>query len=97
MLADPAGLDDQTVAGELEGGEHVLLDQQNRQPDPVDLQQRLAQHLDRRGASPSDSSSIISSVGRDMMPRPIAHICCSPPDSVVASCRCRSLRIGNSV
>ena len=49
-----------------------------------------------RGASPSDSSSIIRSLGRDMIPRPIAHICCSPPDSVMASCRWRSRRIGNS-
>ena len=36
------------------------------------------------GASPSDGSSRSSSFGRAISARPIAHICCSPPDMVPA-------------
>src|SRR5437588_703352 len=39
------------------------------------------------GARPSEGSSIISSRGRAISPRPIATICCSPPDSVPAARR----------
>ena len=39
----------------------------------------------RAGDSPIDGSSISSSRGRDISARPIATICCSPPDSVPAS------------
>src|SRR6267378_2475748 len=46
------------------------------------------------GARPSDSSSTISSFGRAIMPRPIATICCSPPDSVPASRASLSLSAG---
>src|SRR5438309_2691547 len=46
------------------------------------------------GARPRDSSSTISSFGRAIMPRPIATICCSPPDSVPASRDSLSLRAG---
>src|SRR5215471_3623905 len=48
------------------------------------------------GASPSDSSSRMRMRGRAMSPRPIAHICCSPPDMLPARWRWRSLRMGNS-
>ena len=44
----------------------------------------------RIGASPIDCSSISSSFGRDIRARPIATICCSPPERVPASCRRRS-------
>jgi hypothetical protein len=44
----------------------------------------------RIGASPIDGSSISSSFGRDIRARPIAAICCSPPESVPASCFRRS-------
>ncbi len=40
----------------------------------------------RIGARPIDGSSISSSVGRDISARPIATICCSPPESVPANC-----------
>ena len=46
----------------------------------------------RIGASPIDGSSISSSFGRDISARPIATICCSPPDSVPASCERRSMQ-----
>ena len=48
------------------------------------------------GASPSEGSSSSSSRGRLISARPIASICCSPPDSVPPRCRRRSSRIGNS-
>ena len=35
----------------------------------------------RMGARPSDGSSSSSRRGRDMSARPMASICCSPPDS----------------
>src|SRR5216683_3047907 len=50
----------------------------------------------RIGASPSEGSSSMSSFGFDMSARPIASICCSPPESVPASCVMRSLRRGKS-
>src|SRR5262245_13175211 len=46
------------------------------------------------GARPSDGSSNRMSVGRDMSARPMASICCWPPDSVPASCSRRSWRTG---
>src|SRR5712692_5672981 len=48
------------------------------------------------GAKPRLGSSSIRSFGRAMSPRPMAHICCSPPDSVPATWRCRSARWGNN-
>src|SRR5262245_54966768 len=36
------------------------------------------------GASPAEGSSSSSSFGPDISARPIAHICCSPPESVPA-------------
>ena len=49
----------------------------------------------RMGASPIDGSSSISRVGWLMSARPIASICCSPPERVPATCLRRSLRRGN--
>jgi hypothetical protein len=48
------------------------------------------------GASPRLGSSSMSRVGRAIRPRPIAHICCSPPESVPASWPTRSSRRGKS-
>ena len=48
------------------------------------------------GASPIDGSSSISSCGRAISARPIAHICCSPPDIVPAFWFFRSARRGKS-
>ena len=46
------------------------------------------------GESPSEGSSRMSSFGSAISPRPIASICCSPPESVPALWRCRSARRG---
>ena len=46
------------------------------------------------GASPIEGSSRSRSFGRDISARPIASICCSPPESVRAHCRRRSFRRG---
>jgi len=48
------------------------------------------------GASPSEGSSNMINRGRDISARPIASICCSPPDKVPAACFLRSARRGNS-
>ena len=48
------------------------------------------------GDRPSDGSSSRISVGDVMSARPIATICCSPPDIVPAFWRRRSRRIGNN-
>src|SRR5919109_81805 len=42
------------------------------------------------GASPSEGSSMISSLGFVSNARPIASICCSPPDSCIPPLRRRS-------
>ena len=47
------------------------------------------------GASPSDGSSSMSSLGRLIRARPMASICCSPPDSVPAAWPIRSRSRGN--
>ena len=49
------------------------------------------------GARPIDGSSRSRSFGRAISARPIAHICCSPPDIVPAFCVRRSLSRGKSV
>ena len=48
------------------------------------------------GARPIDGSSMMMTRGRAMRARPMASICCSPPDRVPASCRTRSARRGKS-
>ena len=51
----------------------------------------------RMGDSPIDGSSRSSIRGRDISARPIASICCSPPDRVPATCLRRSLSRGKRV
>ena len=48
-----------------------------------------------KGESPSEGSSSSSSFGADISARPIASICCSPPESRPACCAERSFRRGN--
>jgi hypothetical protein len=48
------------------------------------------------GDRPIDGSSSISSRGRDIIARPIASICCSPPENRPAFCDRRSPSTGNS-
>ena len=50
----------------------------------------------RAGASPMEGSSISSTLGLDMSARPMATICCSPPESVPDFWLRRSLTRGNS-
>ena len=47
------------------------------------------------GDSPNDGSSIIRSLGFDIMARPMASICCSPPDKVPPSWSIRDSKTGN--
>ena len=47
------------------------------------------------GDKPSESSSTIKTIGSDMMPRPTASICCSPPLNVPDFWARRSFRRGN--
>jgi hypothetical protein len=47
------------------------------------------------GASPSDGSSNMTSSGLPIRQRPIASICCSPPDMVPAAWPRRSASRGN--
>ncbi|MFD4726633.1 hypothetical protein ACFWNW_16300 [Streptomyces seoulensis] len=46
------------------------------------------------GERPMDGSSSMSSCGRDISARPMASICCSPPERVPAACFRRSPRMG---
>lgn len=48
------------------------------------------------GARPIDGSSSSSNRGRLISARPIASICCSPPDRVPPACLRRSASRGNS-
>ncbi len=52
LQPDAAGLDNQTIAGDLEGGHHVLLDQEDGDARAVDLGEHFAQpfHHARREA-----------------------------------------------
>ena len=47
------------------------------------------------GANPIDGSSSSSTLGRAISERPIASICCSPPDSVPPTWFVRSASRGN--
>jgi hypothetical protein len=48
------------------------------------------------GDRPSEGSSISSSFGARIRPRPIETIACSPPDMVPASCARRSASAGTA-
>ena len=64
-------------------------------PSLVDLRMMPKICCTRMGASPSDGSSSRGAAGRDMSARPMASICCSPPDSVPPFWTARSRRRGN--
>ena len=57
---------------------------------------RLRERRNQRARTPSDGSSMIRQSGLVISPRPIASICCSPPDSVLARCPRRSASRGKS-
>ena len=76
-------VEDVRVVAELEREARVLLDDQHRRPVRCDRTSRRRSKIERVmiGASPSETSSSSSSRGLAIRPRPIATICCSPPDS----------------
>ncbi len=49
------------------------------------------------GERPMEGSSSMRSLGWDMRARPMASICCSPPERVPAACFLRSPRMGEEV
>jgi hypothetical protein len=73
----------------------VLLDDENGRALAVDGLDDVEDLVDEKGDSPIDGSSIRRRRGRAMSARPIASICCSPPDSVPPSWPARSPRRGN--
>ena len=75
----------------------VLLDQENRHTLAVQFGDDTEDFLDDDRAQPSDGSSISETRGRDISARATASICCSPPDSVPASCSRHSSRGGKRV
>src|SRR5882724_556277 len=64
-------------------------------PRSLILRMMLKFSLTKSGDKPSEGSSISSSFGARIRPRPIETIACSPPDMVPASCIRRSARRGN--
>ena len=74
---------------------HILLGEQNGITIALQgLHLALLMSLMITGASPRVGSSIIRRRGRDISARPIASICCSPPDKVPAFCVRRSSNRG---
>ena len=73
-------------AGSLSGGEQQMLAIGRA------LMSKILRTIS--GARPSDGSSSRRSLGRAMSARPIASICCSPPERVPARCSRRSARTG---
>jgi len=62
-----------------------LLDEQDGEAFLVELFRASMQRSIILGIKPSDSSSTSRSLGSDISARPIASICCSPPDSEAAN------------
>ena len=75
----------------------VLLDEHDRQPlllEPADRRHDLRHDL--RAPAPPRARPSGARRGFDIRARPIASICCSPPESEPATCRRRSRRRGKS-
>ena len=60
----------------------VLLDQQNGGSLAPDFDEPLEHQFGEHGDRPSEGSSSIRSLGKFIIARPMASICCSPPESV---------------
>jgi hypothetical protein len=91
-----AGFKEVAPVGHAERQLDVLLDEDHRDTaPPVDRRQHASDLLDDLRRQPQNGSSTIRSAGRAMRPRPMATICCSPPESVPAGWLSRSLSLGN--
>jgi len=84
------------VIRHLQGQRHVLLHQQDGEPLSFEIGDSALHLAHEQGASPSVGSSINSRSGLVMSARPIASICCSPPDSAPARLSIRSCRLTQS-
>ena len=93
--ADLALLHEVRGLGEREREVHRLLDEDDRRALLADgLHDRRAAGAMTVGASPSDSSSIISRRGREMNAIPSVSICCWPPERLPAGSCSRSRSTG---
>src|SRR5262249_16722400 len=82
---DPPGFHDVAAVGDRERGARILLDQQHGEAAPLEIGDVAKICSTRRGASPMEGSSSSTSLGRAISARPIASICCWPPDSAPAA------------
>jgi hypothetical protein len=88
-------LQDVVPVGQREQGIDVLVDHQDgRGPSCLSAPGRRQISARIRGARPSVASSRMSSFGLVISARPMASICCSPPDSWLPMLRRRSFRRG---
>jgi hypothetical protein len=90
-----SGIEDDRLVGDLERQFDILFDQNDRLSVRFQAPDGAADFRDVSGARPSDGSSSSSTRGLPISARPIASICCSPPDSVPANCAWRSRKPGN--
>src|SRR5213083_579052 len=93
---DAAAVEDDDLIGDVEHELRVLLDEDDREPCALSLRIVAITSATICGARPSEGSSISSTRGFDIRARPIASICCSPPESEAAIWCRRSLRRGKS-
>src|SRR6185312_7948839 len=90
-----SGVEQHDIVGDVEHQRGVLLDQHDRQPALLQLADGGHDLVHDLGARPSEGSSISSTRGLPISARPIASICCSPPDRCAAICLARSCSRGN--
>ena len=94
---DAPGLEHVAAVGDLERVVGVLLDEQDRDALAVDLARSSRRSAGPGSArSPSRARRAAAARGRAISARPIASICCSPPDIVPAFWFSRSWSRGNS-
>ena len=82
------------AAGRREGARGVLLHEQHRHTLPVDAVDHLEDVSTTAGASPRRARPATIAGGPAMSARPIATICCWPPESAPASWRRRARSSG---
>ena len=92
FMHDAAAFEDQRAVGDGQDLLRMLLDDDGRQPLVAEQPRQCRAAVPRTmiGARPSVGSSSSSSRGLITSARPIASICCSPPDSVPPGLRRRS-------